>query len=77
MTEFTLEICGATRRDTVGKLNEDIARYRQVKTEDVRAAAARWLRKDARVVLTVLPRGGAPTPPAQKSAAPAHGKRSK
>ena len=46
-----------------GYFPKDIGRYQKVKPEDVRAAAARWLRKDARVVLTVMPRkvaGGAP-----------------
>jgi len=46
-----------------GYFPEDVARYRKVKPEDVRAVADRWLRKDARVVLTVMPRkvaAGAP-----------------
>ncbi|GEJ58674.1 M16 family metallopeptidase [Anaeromyxobacter diazotrophicus] len=42
-----------------GYFPKDIARYRQVTPEDVRAAAARWLKKDARVVLTVKPRATA------------------
>jgi len=43
-----------------GFFPKDIGRYRKVKAEEVRDAAARWLRKDARVVLTVMPRKGAP-----------------
>ena len=43
-----------------GYFQKDVARYRAVKPADVRDAAARWLKKDARVVLTVLPRGAAP-----------------
>ncbi len=39
-----------------GYFPEDIARYRKVKPEEVSAVAAKWLKKDARVVLTVLPR---------------------
>ena len=52
-----------------GYFPKDIGRYRQVKPEDVRAAAARWLRKDARVVLTVLPRATAPAPAPPRTAA--------
>ncbi len=47
-----------------GFLEEDLARYRATTAADVSAAARRFLRKDARVVLTVNPRapdGGAPT----------------
>jgi zinc protease len=40
-----------------GFFPKDLERYRAVTGEDVRAAAARWLRKDARVVLTVMPKG--------------------
>jgi len=40
-----------------GYLPRDLARYRAVTPEGVRAAAARWLGK-ARVVLTVVPRAG-------------------
>jgi zinc protease len=43
-----------------GFLQKDLARYRAVTAEGVRAAVARHLRPDARVVLTVLPRRGAP-----------------
>jgi zinc protease len=45
-----------------GYFPEDIGRYRKVKPEDVRDAAARWLKKDARVVLTVMPRKVAVAP---------------
>ena len=47
-----------------GYFPEDVARYRKVKPEDVRAVADRWLRKDARVVLTVMPRKVAAVAPA-------------
>ena len=51
-----------------GYFPKDVGRYLKVTPEDVRAAAARWLKRDARVVLTVVPRpggapGGAPPPP--------------
>ncbi|HET9597538.1 MAG TPA: pitrilysin family protein [Anaeromyxobacteraceae bacterium] len=39
-----------------GYFPKDLERYRAVTGEDVRAAAARWLVKDARVVLTVMPK---------------------
>jgi zinc protease len=54
-----------------GYFPKDIGRYRQVKAEDVRSAAARWLPKDARVVLTVMPRKVAEGAPARSSAASA------
>jgi zinc protease len=38
-----------------GYFAKDLARYRAVTPADVQAAVARYLRKDARVVLTVLP----------------------
>jgi zinc protease len=38
--------------------NEDLGRYRALSPSDVRAAAMRWLPKDARVELTVVPEGG-------------------
>jgi zinc protease len=44
-----------------GFLQKDLARYRALTPADVSAAARKWLRKDARVVLTVLP-SGAPAP---------------
>jgi zinc protease len=53
-----------------GYLAEDLARYRNATGEDVSAAARTWLRKDARVVLSVLPRGG---PPAASTPAAAKG----
>ncbi len=37
--------------------NEDLARYRSMSPSDVRAAAAKFLPRDARVELTVLPEG--------------------
>ncbi len=42
-----------------GYFPKDIGRYRKLTPEDVRAAAARWLPKGARVVLTVMPRKAA------------------
>ncbi|HEX7622092.1 MAG TPA: pitrilysin family protein [Anaeromyxobacteraceae bacterium] len=44
-----------------GYFPKDVARYRKVRPEDVRDAAARWLKKDARVVLTVRPSASATT----------------
>jgi len=43
-----------------GFLAKDLARYRAVTAEGVRAAVAATLRRDARVVLTVLPRAARP-----------------
>jgi zinc protease len=43
-----------------GYLSEDLARYRRATGEDVSAAVRTYLRKDARVVLTVVPRAGEP-----------------
>jgi predicted Zn-dependent peptidase len=37
--------------------NEDLARYRALDPEDVRAAANTYLRDDARVILSIVPRG--------------------
>jgi zinc protease len=42
-----------------GYLLEDLARYRAVTAADVSAAARTWLKKDARVVMQVLPAGTA------------------
>ena len=39
--------------------NEDLARYRAVSAEDIRAAVRRYLPADKRVELTVVPEGGA------------------
>jgi zinc protease len=39
-----------------GFLGKDLARYRALTARDVQEAARTWLRKDARVVLTVVPR---------------------
>jgi zinc protease len=44
-----------------GYFPKDVARYRKVRPEDVRDAAARWLKRDARVVLTVRPSASATT----------------
>jgi zinc protease len=49
-----------------GFLPKDLARYRGVTAGHVRDAAAKYLRKDARVVLTVMPKRpgeGEPPPP--------------
>jgi zinc protease len=51
-----------------GYLDEDLARYRHATAADVSEAARRHLRKDARVVLTVLPRAGV-APPATNAGA--------
>jgi zinc protease len=51
-----------------GYLDEDLARYRDATAADVSAAVRTWLRKDARVVLSVLPRADAPAPPAPAAA---------
>jgi zinc protease len=40
-----------------GYFNQDLARYRSMSPADVRAAAARYLPKDRRVELTVVPEG--------------------
>ncbi len=45
-----------------GYLGKDLERYRKATAADVSAAARQFLRKDARVVLTVVPRRGAPPP---------------
>jgi zinc protease len=47
-----------------GYLAADLARYRVLTREDVSGATRRFLRKDARVVLTVTPSAGAPEVPA-------------
>jgi zinc protease len=39
-----------------GFFQKDVQRYLEIKPADVRDAAARWLKRDARVVLTVLPK---------------------
>ena len=46
-----------------GAFARDIGRYRALSPDDVREAAARWLRKDARVVLTVKPQPPGEAPP--------------
>jgi zinc protease len=51
-----------------GYLERDLARYRAVTAADVSAAARTYLKKDARVVLQVVPGGGAGTPSASAGA---------
>jgi zinc protease len=51
-----------------GYLEQDLARYRLATAEDVSAAARTFLRKDARVALTVVPAAGASAPAAEGSA---------
>jgi zinc protease len=56
-----------------GYLAKDLARYRAATAADVSDAAKRFLRKDARVVVTVVPRRAAPAPgttPPPDAAAP-------
>jgi zinc protease len=47
-----------------GYLGKDLERYRSLTVDDVRAAAARFLANDRRVVLTVVPQQDAPPAPA-------------
>jgi len=58
------------RTGNPGYLAEDLARYRSASGADLSAAVRTYLRKDARVVLTVVPRAAAPaaapTPAAAK-----------
>jgi zinc protease len=52
-----------------GYLAQDLARYREATGDDISQAVRNYLRKDARVVLTVTPRAdaaAAPTPAAAK-----------
>jgi zinc protease len=51
-----------------GYLDEDLARYRDATGADVSAAVRTWLRKDARVVLSVVP-AAAPAAPAPAASA--------
>jgi zinc protease len=51
-----------------GYLEKDLERYRRATAADVSEAARRFLRKDARVVLTVRPRADG-APPASPAAA--------
>jgi zinc protease len=44
-------------RGNPGFFTADLDRYRRATHESVRSAAARYLRRDARVVLSVIPRG--------------------
>jgi zinc protease len=46
-------------REDPGFFASDLARYRNATSESVRLAAKRYLRIDARVVLSVVPRGQA------------------
>jgi len=56
------------RTGNPGYLAEDLARYRVATAQDVSAAVKQYLRKDARVVLYVLPRGApAAAAPSAKS----------
>jgi zinc protease len=57
------------RTGNPGFLGEDLARYRQATAADVSAAAKQYLRKDARVVLSVIPRSAAAPAPAPASSA--------
>ena len=57
------------RTGNPGFLGEDLARYRSATGEDVSAAVRRWLRKDARVVLSVVPRAATPAAPPSPAAA--------
>ena len=61
----TLNAYWLNTRDTAF-FAKDLERYRRVTAEDVRAAAARWLVKDARVLLSVVPRA------ASTNATPGH-----
>jgi zinc protease len=54
-----------------GYLSKDLLRYRLATAPDVSQAARTFLRKDARVVLTVTPRPGAAPPPGGPKPAPA------
>lgn len=56
-----------------GYLEKDLARYRALTPADVSAAARTWLRKDARVVLQVVPAGGAPASTASSAATTTRG----
>ncbi|HEX9241743.1 MAG TPA: pitrilysin family protein [Anaeromyxobacter sp.] len=53
------------RTGNPGYLSEDLARYRRATAADVSAAVKQYLRKDARVVLTVTPRPAAAAAPAK------------
>jgi zinc protease len=52
-----------------GFLEKDLARYRGATAEDVSRAAREYLRKDARVVLTVVPKAGGPASAAAEGSA--------
>jgi zinc protease len=59
-----------------GYLAKDLARYRELTPEDLRAAAARWLANDRRVALSVVPRAAPPAPPPAGGAGAAPAKES-
>ena len=40
-----------------GYFNQDLARYKELKAEDILAAATTYLRDDGRVVLSIVPEG--------------------
>ncbi len=50
-----------------GYLAKDLARYRNATAAEVSGAVSRYLRKDARVVLTVTPRADSPAPAKEES----------
>jgi zinc protease len=56
-----------------GYLDEDLARYREATGDDVSQAVRSFLRKDARVVLTVTPRAAVPADAAAPAPAAAKG----
>jgi zinc protease len=58
------------RTGNPGFLGEDLARYRRATAADISAAVRQYLRKDARVVLTVIPR---PAEASMPAATPAQG----
>jgi zinc protease len=62
------------RTGNPGFLGEDLARYRKATAADVSAAVKQYLRKDARVVLSVTPRPAAASAPPAAPAPAASGK---
>lgn len=56
-----------------GYFGKDLARYQAVTPAEVRDAVARWLRPDARVALSVVPRAPAAGPPPRKGPEPRGG----
>ncbi len=55
-----------------GYFARDVGRYRELTRDDVREAAARYLRRDRRVVLTVAPNPGGRGRPPRPQAPPPH-----